>query len=189
MRFVFELLGLVAITAVPECRSPTIDWNHRERPLCRMTNASRIQTMPWHRRLFFLSFVVFDGQPGDTTPTLSYWVTVVGMAMYLVAAFFILLTLNLVTLPLGVFAEPIWWRRARFRLLRLPNGLPLIPFCVAIVLAYSSYQTWLLRGPGIALGGWALVAGVALLSLIVIGLWNGLSRRLGKITQPDATAR
>jgi hypothetical protein len=141
--------------------------------------------MTWHRKLFLLSFEVFDGHLAEPTPPVSYWIIVFGMMLYVAVGVVILLPLNLLTLPLGVFAEPIWWPRARLRLLRFPNGLPLIPFCVAIILAYCSYRTWALRGPGIALGGWFLVGGVALTSLAAIGLWNGLSRRLNNLARRD----
>lgn len=121
---------------------------------------------------------MLDGQPRAQTDALGYWTTVFGTLVYLAIGALIFVTLNIGTLLFGVFAEPIWWPNARFRLLKFPNGLPVIPFAVAILLAYTSYRAWILRGPLIALGGWFVVAGGGLSLIAVVAALNALRRRL-----------
>lgn len=121
----------------------------------------------WHRRLYALSFTMFDLAPDGNQDRWIYWMTVLGIGAYCGMAVIIFASLNMCTLPFGVFAEPVWRPRARFRLLRFPNGIPIIPFSVAIALGYASYCTWLSRGILVAFGAW-LLAGA--LGLFLIGL-------------------
>jgi hypothetical protein len=134
--------------------------------------------MTWHRRIFLLSYRVLDGRPPAQIDAIGYWTTVLSTSVYVALGALILVTLNIGTLLFGVYAEPIWRPNARFRLLKFPNGLPVIPFAVAILLAYASYRAWILRGPFIALGGWFLVAGGALSLIAVMAALNALRRRL-----------
>src|ERR1700684_3105471 len=98
----------------------------------------------WHEKLYALSYTMFDAEPRDASDRWAYWTTVVGIAIYCGIALFIFLTLNLCTLPFGVLAEPMWRSKASFRFLRFPNGLPIIPFSVAVLFGYATYRAWML---------------------------------------------
>lgn len=123
---------------------------------------------------------MLDGRPPEQIDSAGYWTIVLGTLVYLAVGALIFVTLNIGTLLFGVFAEPLWWPNARFRLLRFPNGLPVIPFAVAILLAFATYHTWVLRGPLIALGGWFVIAGGALSLILVFSALNVLRRRLAR---------
>jgi len=141
-------------------------------------NVAEKQT--WHRKVYALSYTMFDSIPHDALDRWTYWMTVCGTTIYCCIAIIIFLTLNLGTLPFGVLAEPIWRPKASFRLLRFPNGIPIIPFSVAVLLGYASYRTWMLRGALMAFGPWFFVG---ILSLVFLGLsmaYNGLRGFLGR---------
>jgi hypothetical protein len=127
----------------------------------------------WHEKLYALSYTMFDAEPRDTSDRWTYWMTVVGMAIYRGIALLIFLTLNLFTLPFGVLAEPMWRPKAGFRFLRFPNGLPIIPFSVAVLFGYATYRTWMLRGALIAVGPWIFVG---ILGLAFVGLTMAYNR-------------
>jgi hypothetical protein len=138
----------------------------------------------WHEKLRDLSYTMFGSTPPERMDRWTYWVTVVGTTIYCGIGIAIFLTLNLATLPFGVLSEPIWRARAEFRLLRFPNGIPIIPFSVAALLGYSSYREWILRGAIMAFGPWLLVA---TLSLVFVGLsmvYNRLRRFMDRSSFP-----
>jgi hypothetical protein len=135
-------------------------------------NVARKQT--WHKKIYALSYTMFDSIPHDAPDRLTYWMTVFGTTIYCCVAIIIFLTLNLVTLPFGVFAEPIWRPKAGFRPLRLSNGIPIIPFSIAIIGGYASYCTWMLRGALMAFGPWLFVGILSLVFLALSMAYNGL---------------
>jgi hypothetical protein len=126
-----------------------------------------IEKPNWHGRLYALSSTMFDAMPPDRPLPCAYWTAVFGTMAYCVVGLAIFLTLNVCTLPLGVLAEPVWRRRAGFRLLRFPNRLPILPFSVAIILGYASYCMWMQHGLLMALGPWLFVG---VLAAVCLGL-------------------
>ena len=98
---------------------------------------SGVENQTWHEVLYALSYRMFDAEPRDASDRWTYWMTVLGMAIYCSIALLIFLTLNLCTLPFGVLAEPMWRPKASFRILRFPNGFPIIPFSVAVLFGYA----------------------------------------------------
>ncbi len=135
---------------------------------------SGVENQTWHEVLYALSYRMFDAEPRDASDRLAYWMTVLGMAIYCSIALLIFLTLNLCTLPFGVLAEPMWRPKASFRILRFPNGFPIIPFSVAVLFGYSTYRTWLLRGALMAVGPWLFVGIFGLAFIVAAITYNRL---------------
>jgi hypothetical protein len=134
------------------------------------------ENQTWHEKLYALSYRMFDAEPRNASDRCTYWMTVLGMAIYCGIALLILLTLNLCTLPFGVLAEPTWRPKASFRLLRFSNGLPIIPFSVAVLFGYAAYRTWMLRGALMAVGPWLFVG---ILGFAFVGLTMVYNRSRG----------
>jgi len=130
----------------------------------------------WHGKLFMLSYTMFDSVPQEAPDGWAYWVVVIGTMIYCGIAAVIFVSLNICTLPFGIFAEPIWRPRATFRILHLGNGIPMMPFSVAIVLAYATWRELALRGVLMAFGAWVFVAALALLLLGLSMAYNRLRR-------------
>jgi hypothetical protein len=134
----------------------------------------------WHKKLYVIAYTMFDAAPHDAPDSYTYWMTVFGTAIYCGIAIAVFLSLNLCTLPFAVFAEPIWRPKASFRLLRFPNGIPIIPFSVAVLLGYASYRTWLLRGALMAFGPWLFVGFLCLMFFGLSMAYNGLRGLVGR---------
>jgi hypothetical protein len=128
----------------------------------------------WHEKVYALSYTMFDSIPQRAPDQWTHWCTVIATTVYCAIAGAIFLTLNIVILPFGIFAAPPWRPKARFRLIRLPKGVPILPFSIAVGLAYATYCTWMLRGPLFALGPWLFVGGLGLVLLGVATTCNRL---------------
>ena len=109
-------------------------------------------------RLFARAYRDFGVEPPAAVDRWGYWTTVVGAMIYVACMWVFWVTLNIGSLPLGVFVEPLWRPEAKFRRLKLPGGIPLIAIALPILLAYTSYVTYLRRGLWFVVGPYLLVA-------------------------------
>jgi hypothetical protein len=135
----------------------------------------------WHGRLFVWSYSA-DGEPVPKEFDLWRYLTTVGGALaFLGCASVILVVLNAGTLPLGVFAEPIWEKDPRFRHLRFPGGIPIIAVAAPLWLALAAWRNWATYGLVETLAPFVITVlmGFALLGYCV--LFNGVRRRLPKL--------
>jgi hypothetical protein len=135
----------------------------------------------WHGRLFVWSYSA-DGEPVPKEFDLwRYLTTVAGALAFLACASVILVVLNAGTLPLGVFAEPIWEKDPRFRHLRFPGGIPIIAVAAPLWLALAAWRNWATYGLVETLAPFVITVlmGFALLGCFV--LFNSVRRRLPKL--------
>jgi hypothetical protein len=121
--------------------------------------SQRAETPCWHRKLYALAFTMFGARPRRAPNHWAYGSTVATTLLYCAVAAAISVALNIATLPFGIYAEPAWRPRARFYIIRIA-GIPILPFSIALGLAYVTCETWILRGPLIALGAWLFVPGL-----------------------------
>jgi hypothetical protein len=113
----------------------------------------------WHGKLYALSFAMFGARPWPAPDHWAYGFTIAMTLLYCAVAAAISVALNIATLPFGVYAEPAWRPRARFYIIRVA-GIPILPFSTALGLGYATFETWISRGPLIALGAWLFVPGL-----------------------------
>ena len=130
----------------------------------------------WHRRFFDAAYLEFDVPVEEPRDALSYWTSVSARVAYILCSFVFWLTLNVATLPFGVFVEPLWRRDAAFRRLSLPGRIPVIAIALPILLAYASYRTFLLFGLWHVIGPFLLVAATVIVFLGGLAGFN-LARR------------
>jgi hypothetical protein len=143
----------------------------------------------WHARLFVWSYSAF-GEPAPKEFDLwRYLTTVSGAVVFLFCAGVIFIVLNIGTLPLGVFTEPIWRKDARFRRLAFPGGIPIIAVAAPLWLALAARRNWATYGIAETLAPFVITVllGFALLGCCV--LFNGVRRRLPKLTLGGAGQR
>jgi hypothetical protein len=135
----------------------------------------------WHGRLFVWSYSARGEAVPKEFDLWRYLATVAGALAFLVCAFVILVVLNAGTLPLGVFAEPIWQKDACFRRLKFPGGIPIIAVAAPLWLALAAWRNWATYGLVETLAPCVITAllGFALLGCCV--LFNGARRRLPKL--------
>jgi hypothetical protein len=137
-------------------------------------NGVKAQVQTWDERLFALSYTMFGLVAPSRPDPWSYWATTLGTAVYCAAGVVIFLTLNIVMLPIGILAEPIWRPKASFRILRLRNGFPIMPFPGGALFGYATYNTWVLRGAVMAIGPWAFVSTLSVIFFGVAMAYNRL---------------
>jgi hypothetical protein len=135
----------------------------------------------WHGRLFVWSYSARGEAAPKEFDLWRYLTTVAGALAFLACASVILVVLNAGTLPLGVFAEPIWEKDPRFRRLRFPGGIPIIAVAAPLGLALAAWRNWATYGLIETLAPFVVTAlmGFALLGCCV--LFNGVRRRLPKL--------
>jgi hypothetical protein len=137
-----------------------------------MSEASSV-SKSWAARLYVRAYADFGVAAPVDGDRWSYGVTIVSALVYVVWMAVFWLTLNIGTLPFGVFVEPLWRPNARFRLLKLPGGIPLIAILLPILLSYAAYNTYLVRGVIFAIGPFVLVAGAG---AAFVGCFVGFNR-------------
>jgi hypothetical protein len=131
----------------------------------------------WHRRLYEASYIIFDGTAPREADAWHYRITV-GLALgYLLAGAVAFLFLNAATLPFGVYVDPPWLHRARFRLLRLPNGLPVLVVSCIVLGAYALWRNWLAHGLAETIGGVVLTFVLGIGSFAAVIGFNTLRAR------------
>ena len=140
-------------------------------------------------RLFVRAYTDFGVAAPIDGDRWSYGVTVVSALVYLVWMAVFWVTLNIGTLPFGVFVEPLWQPNARFRRLKLPGGIPLIAIFLPILLSYAAFNTYLLRGVIFAIGPFVLVAGVGAFFLACFVGFNLARRAIFGITNLTSGTR
>jgi hypothetical protein len=143
----------------------------------------------WHGRLFAWSYSAFGESVPKEFDLWRYLATVSGAVAFLFGAGVILIVLNAGTLPLGVFAEPIWQKDGRFRRLSFPGGIPIIAVAAPLWLALAAWRNWATYGIAETLAPFLITAllGFALLGCCV--LFNSVWRRLPKLTLGGAGER
>jgi hypothetical protein len=143
----------------------------------------------WHARLFVWSYSAFGEAAPKEFDLWRYLATVSGAVIFLFCAGVILVVLNAGTLPLSVFAEPIWRKDARFRRLTFPGGIPIIAVAAPLWLALAAWRNWATYGMAETLAPFVITVllGFALLGCCV--LFNGVRRRLPKLTLGGAGQR
>jgi len=143
----------------------------------------------WHARLFVWSYSAFGESAPKEFDLWRYLTTVSGAVVFLFCASVIFIVLNIGTLPLGVLAEPIWRKDARFRRLTFPGGIPIIAVAAPLWLALAAWRNWATYGIAETLAPFVITVllGFALLGCCV--LFNGVRRRLPKLTLGGAGQR
>ena len=113
-------------------------------------------------------------------------ITVCGALAFLLCAFVILIVLNAGTLPLGVFAEPVWRKDARFRRLAFPGGIPIIAVAAPLWLALAAWRNCATYGLAETLAPFVITSllGFALLGCCV--LFNDTCRKPPTLKLGDA---
>jgi hypothetical protein len=140
-------------------------------------------------RLFVRAYTDFGVAAPIDGDRWSYGVTVVSALVYLIWMAVFWVTLNIGTLPFGVFVEPLWRPDARFRLLRLPGGIPLIAILLPALWSYAAYNTYLLRGVIFAIGPFILVAGAGAAFLACFVGFNRARRALLRMNNLTSSTR
>jgi hypothetical protein len=123
----------------------------------------------WHARVFAGAYSIFGVPAPVRADRWFYAVTIILALVCLAIAALACLVINAATLPFGVFVEPVWRRNPRFRLLRLPGGLPLLVVASLILGLYTGYRHVLAFGPAMTFGGAAftLVLGVVCFAAVI----------------------
>jgi hypothetical protein len=135
----------------------------------------------WHGRLFVWSYSALGEPVPKEFDFWRYLATVSGAAAFLFCGGVILIVLNIGTLPLGVYAEPIWQKDARFRRLRFPGGIPIIAVAAPLWLALAAWHNWATYGVAETLAPFIITG---LLGFVLLGccvVFNGIRRRLPRL--------
>jgi hypothetical protein len=118
------------------------------------------EKQPWHARFYLQAYSDFSVPAPPPADGFAYWIAVVG------------------TLPFGVWVEPPWRKRARFRLLQFPGRIPVIAVALPLLLAYAAYRTSQGYGVWHVILPFAAVAAGATVSLALLGGFNLLRGRV-----------
>jgi hypothetical protein len=95
----------------------------------------------------------------------------VGQIVYRACLIIFWITLNCCMIAFGVWVEPLWRERAKFRFLQFPGNIPVIAIALPILLAYAGYRTFLVFGIWHVILPFATIgATAAILLLSFIGL-------------------
>src|ERR1700684_2598217 len=138
-----------------------------------------IDTSSWHGRLIVCFYAGFDQKPPRQCDPWRYVATLLGAALYLGCSLLFCIPLNIGTIPFGVFVEPVWLPRARFRRLTFPGGIPIISVALPFWLAIATWHTWRTRGLAEAIGPFVFTAVLAFALLACFVLFNRLRRYSG----------
>lgn len=139
---------------------------------------TQIEADSWQGRLLACSYSAFGQRPPRQADPWRRVVIVLAAAVFLACAFVICVVLNIGTMPLGVFVEPIWQADARFRRLTFPGGIPIIAVALPILLVFAAWRNWVAHGIALTLGPFVFTAVLALALLGVVVLFNRMRRRL-----------
>jgi hypothetical protein len=69
-----------------------------------------------------------------------------GQILYQAALVIFWIALNCFTIPFGVWVEPLWRERSKYRFLQFPGKIPVIAVALPILLAYAGYRTFQIFG-------------------------------------------
>ncbi len=147
-----------------------------------------MSNLNWHEQLFNSSYRIFGVEPPMRAEPVSYWATVGFAGLYLVFAGIFYVLLNIGSLPLGVYCEPIWKPRARFVRLRFPFGMPAIAVMgtiygiIVIIHAWQRFGLWHALGPLVVEAGLLIAAFGGLMVL------NHMRRQASRMTGTKMTA-
>lgn len=132
-------------------------------------------------RLFERAYTDFGVAPPAGADRWSYCTTVAAALLYVACMGIFWLTLNVATLFFGVFVEPLWQPNAKFRRLKLPNGIPLIGLFMPVLLVIVGYNAYRMHGVLFAIGPYILIALAGLLIIAGFVVFNLLRRRLARV--------
>ncbi|WP_439496049.1 hypothetical protein [Bosea sp. (in: a-proteobacteria)] len=142
------------------------------------SDASRVRVASaWHARVFTGAYSIFGVAAPVRIDRWFYAVTIVLALVFLAIAGLVCLVINAATLPFGVFVEPVWRRNPRFRLLRLPGGLPLLVVASLILGLYTGYRHVLAFGPAMTFGGAAFTLILGVVCFAVVIAFNEIRQR------------
>lgn len=139
---------------------------------------TQIETDSWQGRLLARACSAIGQPPPRQADPWRRAAILLAAAVFLACAFVICVVLNIGTMPLGVFVEPIWQADARFRRLTFPGGIPIIAVALPIVLAFAAWRNWAAHGIALTLGPFVFTAVLAFALLGVVVLFNRMRRRL-----------
>jgi hypothetical protein len=95
----------------------------------------------------------------------------VGQIVYRACLFIFWITLNCCVIAFGVWVEPLWRERPKFRFLQFPGNVPVIAMALPILLVYAAYRTFLVFGIWHVVLPFATIGGIAAILLVsFIGL-------------------
>ena len=181
--------GVACTTAVQQ---PVIEVRHpcTNDPSgdARRIDTAEIDGSTWHGRLFAWSYSSFGGRPPEEFDLWLYCLTVLAAGVFMICAFLICVVLNLFTLPVGVFAEPIWRANPRFRRFTLPGGTQ-IPYIAAPILgAIAAWRNWAESGMALTVGPIVVTGCLGFLLLgcsVLLNRMRSRSRRLSIVAVAD----
>lgn len=132
----------------------------------------------WHARVFAGAYSIF-GIPAPLQVDRWFYLVTIALALVsLAVAALVCLVINTATLPFGVFVEPVWRRNPRFRLLRLPGGLPLLVVASMVLGLYTGYRHVLAFGPAMTFGGAAFTLVLGVVCFAVVIAFNEIRQKL-----------
>lgn len=140
---------------------------------------------PWHARFYLQAYSDFSVPAPPPADGFAYWIAVSGQIIYRVCLAISWISLNVGTLPFGVWVEPPWRKRARFRLLQFPGRIPVIAVALPLLLAYAAYRTSQGYGVWHVILPFAAVAAGATVSLALLGGFNLLRGRVRRRESSD----
>jgi hypothetical protein len=149
----------------------------------------KIDRNSWRGQLFVWSYSAFNQQPPQEVDLWQYCLSALGAVVFLVCAGIIFIVLNIGTIFLGVFVEPIWKPDARFRCLTFQGGIPIIAVAAPILLAIAAWRNWIAYGLADTLGPFVVTAALGFGLLGCVVLFNRMRRRLPRLFLRDGGPR
>ena len=135
-----------------------------------------VDKLSWHAQLYRQAYTDFS-VPASRADRLAYCTAIAGQIVYRACLAIFWGTLNICTLPFGVFVEPLWRKFARFRLLQFPRRIPVIAVALPLLLAYAAYQTFQIYGVWHVILPFVAIAAASTTSLGLFGGFNLLRRK------------
>lgn len=126
----------------------------------------------WHARLYRQAYSDFFVPAPPPADDFAYWAAVFGHAIYRLCLTAAWISLNIGTLPFGVWVEPPWRSYARFRLLQFPGRIPVIGVALPLLLAGAAYMTFRAYGVWHVILPFAAIAIGATTFLMLLGGFN-----------------